>query len=1003
MGFLRAWAWLAGAAYAGHMKGRTMKGSRNRSVPVVAAMAALGLGIAAVSCAGSGEKTPPAKADDKKTSGPAIAKGDKVVEKPGSGEAAGKTPPAPAKPGETAKTTPKPTEPATTTPTPAEPAKPAETAATPPKPAPDETAKAGAGEPVPPPRPGAPLPPPTGEAAAAPKAAPQEKAAPAPKQPGTEAEKILQQRVKELELEKEKRAVLVKTYVENAKDAADQNRWDECAEWASKAVENDHSNVEAQQLLRQARAAQGYRDADVASISDLMIQSAKVKREQARFTVQSEWDAAQKSRSEQRYAEAIQHLELALAVIQNDPAGGDWGSREREIKNAIEDTKKLKAASDLTARNQAARDAYRKVKEEEAKRRLADIEKKNAILKAAMEAFEAEQYDRAEALLTDYCAENPNDSNARQLMNTANRAKHQKVSDDTLRTERERFRQWKLDMDETTIPYHRILTWPDQAHWNRITELRKDAGVISEPVADSPETAATKNKLRTDRINFAFQGATFMDVVNFINSAKQMNVVVDQAVQPELESVPITLNLQDVTIETALKQLTKLGGNLTYVVQGSVVMITKADSAMARPTPIIQVHAIGDLTVPLTNFIAPDLNLLPSKAEESEDNPKFGKSSEGIPPFGGADKVTELIQKNVATEDYWTSEGVSIAAHGEDKLLVIASPDVQRSVSNFLNDLRAFSGLVVTIETRFLSVTDNFLRDVGVDILGLGGATPGRLALLDDVTNGLDDMASAGFDNGGIGLPANASGHPSSGAFFNNNSDGDYRGRTENIFDRAFSSKITNIGGAVVQWTLVDDTDLTMILSAVEKTQEGRVLQAPSVTVFNTQRANITLINQLSFIQDFDVEVAQTAFIADPIVGVIQDGLVLDVLPTVSHDRKYITMQLKPTIATLTRPIPTFTTSLGAFTTPVTIQIPELKVQRAATTVRVPDGGTVLLGGLKNINLADLKSGTPWISSVPFASFFLGRRASAKEMDNLMVICTATITDLREQEDKFRK
>jgi type II secretory pathway component GspD/PulD (secretin) len=979
-----------------------MKGSRNRSVPVVAAVAALGLGIASVSCAGSGDKTAPAKKDEK-TTGPAIAKGDKVVEKPGAGQPGAKPAPAPAKTAEPVKPAPKPTETAATPPKPAEtaptPPKPAETAATPPKPA-DGAPKADGAEPVPPPRPGAPLPAPTAQQAEPKAAAPQ--AAPA-KAPSSEAEKILQQRVKELELEKEKRAVLVKTYVENAKDAAEQNRWDECAEWASKAVENDHANVEAQRLLRQARAAQGYRDADVASISDLMIQSAKVKREQARFTVQSEWDAAQKARAEQKYAESLQHLELALAVIQNDPAGGDWGSREREIRNAIDDTQKLKAAADQNARNQASKEAYRKVKEEEAKRRLAEIEKKNAILKAAMEAFESEQYERAEKLLSDYIAENPNDTNARQLMNTANRAKHQKVSDDTLRTERERFRQWKLDMEETTIPYHRILTWPDQAHWNRITELRKDAGVISEPVADSPDTAATKNKLRTDRINFSFQGSTFNDVVKFINDAKQMNVVIDQAVASELESVPITLNLQDVTIETALHQLVKLGGNLTYVVQGSVVMITKADSAMARPTPIIQVHAIGDLTVPLTNFIAPDLNLLPSKAEESEDNPKFGKASEGIPPFGGADKVTELIQKNVATEDYWTSEGVSIAAHGEDKLLVIASPDVQRQVTNFLNDLRAFSGLVVTIETRFLTVTDNFLRDVGVDILGLGGASPGRLALLDDVTNGLDDAASAGFDNGGIGLPANASGHPSSGAFFNNNSDGDYRGRTEHIFDRAFTSKITNIGGALVQWTLVDDTDLSMILSAVEKTQEGRVLQAPSVTVFNTQRANITLINQLSFIQDFDVEVAQTAFIADPIVGVIQDGLVLDVLPTVSHDRKYVTMQLKPTIATLTRPIPTFTTSLGAFTTPVTIQIPELKVQRAATTVRVPDGGTVLLGGLKNINLADLKATVPWISSVPFASFFLGRRASAKEMDNLMVIVTATITDLREQEDRLRK
>jgi len=35
--------------------------------------------------------------------------------------------------------------------------------------------------------------------------------------------------------------------------------------------------------------------------------------------------------------------------------------------------------------------------------------------------------------------------------------------------------------------------------------------------------------------------------------------------------------------------------------------------------------------------------------------------------------------------------------------------------------------------------------------------------------------------------------------------------------------------------------------------------------------------NQLTFIQDFDVEVAQTAFIADPQVGVIQEGIVLDV------------------------------------------------------------------------------------------------------------------------------
>jgi hypothetical protein len=42
-------------------------------------------------------------------------------------------------------------------------------------------------------------------------------------------------------------------------------------------------------------------------------------------------------------------------------------------------------------------------------------------------------------------------------------------------------------------------------------------------------------------------------------------------------------------------------------------------------------------------------------------------------------------------------------------------------------------------------------------------------------------------------------------------------------------------------------------------------------------RVHITQVNQVSYIQDFDVEVASTSFIADPIVGTLQDGFVLDV------------------------------------------------------------------------------------------------------------------------------
>ncbi len=43
-----------------------------------------------------------------------------------------------------------------------------------------------------------------------------------------------------------------------------------------------------------------------------------------------------------------------------------------------------------------------------------------------------------------------------------------------------------------------------------------------------------------------------------------------------------------------------------------------------------------------------------------------------------------------------------------------------------------------------------------------------------------------------------------------------------------------------------------------------------------SNRANIQVLNQISYIRDFDVEIAQLAQIGDPIIGILQDGIVLD-------------------------------------------------------------------------------------------------------------------------------
>src|SRR6185503_3037851 len=124
------------------------------------------------------------------------------------------------------------------------------------------------------------------------------------------------------------------------------------------------------------------------------------------------------------------------------------------------------------------------------------------------------------------------------------------------------------------------------------------------------------------------------------------------------------------------------------------------------------------------------------------------------------------------------------------------------------------------------------------------------------------------------------------------------------------------------------------------------IVNAPKLTAYNGQRANVTVLNQVSYISDFDVEIAQASQIGDPIVQTLRDGVILDLRPVVSADRRFITMELRPTVAVLSRPIAMFQTTLGNGA-PVTIELPELSVQRIRSTVTMPDGGTLLLGGLK--------------------------------------------------------
>ena len=375
------------------------------------------------------------------------------------------------------------------------------------------------------------------------------------------------------------------------------------------------------------------------------------------------------------------------------------------------------------------------------------------------------------------------------------------------------------------------------------------------------------------------------------------------------------------------------------------------------------------------------------------------EDDDGGGPFGGVleshrgieiEDLATLIQENVAV-DTWDQEGVSIEP-GEGFIIVAQSAEVQRQVQDFLEDLRRFTASLVSLESKFMTVGDNWIQEIGVDFRGLDGVD------LTDVTNGLEDMASRGLDNGGTGNQgANAAGAPSAGFFYDDGQDGDFRGRTENFFDQgALGDVLSSVGGLTFQLTFLNDLEVSMILRAVEKTDRFEVVNSQMLSVHNTQRAYVTVINQQAYIQDFDVEVAQFQAVADPQINVLMSGVVLDVRPTIHHNRKYLTLEIQPTVARVIA-LRTFATTLGGNTSPVEFQLPEIEVQSVNTSAIIPDGGSILLGGLSDIRHIERRAEVPWLASIPIVGFFFKREGYNDERQSLMILIRASITDIREE------
>ena len=121
---------------------------------------------------------------------------------------------------------------------------------------------------------------------------------------------------------------------------------------------------------------------------------------------------------------------------------------------------------------------------------------------------------------------------------------------------------------------------------------------------------------------------------------------------------------------------------------------------------------------------------------------------------------------------------------------------------------------------------------------------------------------------------------------------------------------------------------------------------------------------------------------------------------TISADRKYVTL----TLDVRQRDEPTLErfevqrasgNSPGAF-----ISLPDYNFATLSTTVSIPDGGTVLLGGLKQAGEVEVDAGVPILSKIPVLKRAFSNQTTIKDTRTLLILVKTKIIIQKEAEEE---
>jgi general secretion pathway protein D len=359
-------------------------------------------------------------------------------------------------------------------------------------------------------------------------------------------------------------------------------------------------------------------------------------------------------------------------------------------------------------------------------------------------------------------------------------------------------------------------------------------------------------------------------------------------------------------------------------------------------------------------------------------------------------------------------------------LVVSQTQEVHEELADLLEQLRRLQDLQVTIEVRFITLNDNFFERIGVSFdfdinsnvqkTGLSVAGQGGQA----INSSSSDSNSNRTAIVGMGTPTT----------FSADLDVPFTQNSYGLTIPQFGG-FDPSAGATLGFAILSDIEAYFFIQAAQGDTRSNVLQAPKVTLFNGQQAYVSDTSQSPFVISVVPVVGDFAAAQQPVIVVLSEGTFMTVQAVVSNDRRFVRLTVVPFFSKI-GDVKTFQFTGSETTTSdqtreglqaaasdpsklwnktgdnntttntgTTVQLPTFSFVTVTTTVSVPDGGTVLLGGIKRLSEDRKENGVPMLNKLPYINRLFKNVGIGRQTQSLMMMVTPRIIIQEEEEEKI--